>query len=58
MIKVVSQKSDAVIIHDDKSKKQQKDINNIYIYIYKDINKNKRQKLSMTNRGKDVFSIY
>ena len=24
MIKVVSQKSDAVIIHDDKSKKQQK----------------------------------
>ena len=45
MIKVVSQKSDAVIIHDDKSEKQQK---KIYKYIYKDKNKNKRQKLSMT----------
>ena len=34
MIKVVSQKSDAVIIHDDKSKKQQKEEKYIYIYIY------------------------
>ena len=40
MIKVVSQKSDAVIIHDDKSKKQQTKT--------KTTDKNKRQKLSMT----------